>query len=70
MDQTKFQVDVEKATPSCSADCPYLKIDIMELCGVANCYEDLRMLRRFRCLNDDYCRRLYAALEEERSKTE
>lgn len=68
MDQMKFQVDVEKATPACSADCPNLKIDIVEMCGVTDCYEGLRMLRRIRCVNDDYCRRLYAAFEEERSK--
>ncbi len=64
MDQMKFQVDVEKATPACSADCPNLRIDIMELCGVTDCYEGLRMLRRIRCANDDYCRRLYAAFEK------
>lgn len=70
MDQFKFQVDVDRATPACSADCPNLKIDIMEVCGVTDYYEGLRMLRRFRCINDDYCRRLYAALEKERSGKE
>ena len=67
MDQFKFQVNVDKATPACSADCPNMKIDIEELCGVTDYYEGLRMLRRFRCVNDDYCRRLYAAFDEERS---
>lgn len=64
MNQFKFQVDVDRATPACSADCPNLKIDIMEVCGVTDYYEGLRMLRRFRCVNDDYCRRLYRAFEE------
>ena len=64
MDQMKFLVDVEKATPACSADCPNLKIDIVELCGATDYYEGLRMFRRFRCVNDDYCRRLYRAFEE------
>lgn len=68
MDQTKFLVDVDKATPACSADCPNLQIDIVELCGVTDCYEGLRMLRRFRCVNDDYCRRLYRSFEKERSE--
>jgi len=70
MNPLKFQVDVEKATPACSADCQNLKIDIVELCGVTDYHEGLRMLRRFRCVNDDYCRRLYAAFDKERSSKE
>ena len=66
----KFQVDVEKATPACSADCPNLNIEIKikKSCYTVNGHEKFRMLRRIHCTNDEYCRRLYAVFDEKRSE--
>ena len=66
MDSLKFQVDVEKATPACSVDCPNLEIEIKTTCFMANTREELNRFRRIHCVNDEYCRRLYAAFDEER----
>jgi len=70
MNPLKFQVDVEKATPACSADCPNLNIEIEVMCYMADSLEELRRFRKFRCKNDEYCRRLYAAFDDERSDKE
>jgi len=68
MNSLKFQVDVEKATPACSADCPNLNIEIETTRYMANSHEVYCRARRIRCTNDEYCRRLYAAFDEERSE--
>lgn len=69
MDPLKFQVDVEKATPACSADCPNLNIniDIKTTCFMEDGRECVHKSKRIRCVNDEYCRRLYAAFDEERN---
>lgn len=53
MSDQYFQVNVELATPTCSADCPNLEIDV----------EDLGF-RKIHCVNDTYCQRLYRAIEK------
>ena len=70
MNPLKFQVDVEKATPACSADCPNLNIKIEETRYMVDSREEFCRLRRIHCANDEHCRRLYAAFDEERSDKE
>jgi hypothetical protein len=57
MSEQYFQVNVELATPACSADCLNLQIDI----------EDLGF-RKIHCVNDTYCQRLYRAIEKKESE--
>lgn len=65
MDKQYFQVNVELATPACSADCPNLEIDIEDLGFAVDRASDLCKMRKIYCVNDTYCQRLYRAMEKE-----
>ena len=68
MNPLKFQVDVEKATPACSADCPNLQIDVKDLNYVTDSRDGFSKMRKIRCVNDSYCQNLYRAFKEERDE--
>lgn len=62
MNKQYFQVNVEMATPACDANCPNLQIDIENLDYDVDNVNDLCNLRRARCVNAEYCKRIYKVL--------
>ena len=64
MNEQYFQVNVERATPVCDANCPNLQIDIEDLDYTVDSMDDLHKLRKIRCINDTWCQRLQAALKK------
>jgi len=64
MNEQYFQINVERATPACDANCPNLQIDVEDLEYAVDNVEDLCKLRKIRCINDTWCQRLQAAIKE------
>lgn len=62
MNEQYFQVNVERATPACDANCPNLQIDIEDLDYTVDNVDDLPKLRKIRCINDTWCQRLHNTL--------
>lgn len=65
MNEQYFQVYVEQATPACDANCPNLQINVDDndyyaVDSKSSYYKN----RRIRCVNDTWCRQLYAGMEK------
>ena len=62
MNEQYFQVNVERATPACDANCPNLQIDIEDFDYTVDSIDDLPKLRKIRCVNAEYCKHIYKVL--------
>jgi len=62
MNEQYFQVNVERATPACDANCPNLQIDVDDV----NYREDGPLIQKrvIRCVNDTWCQQLYIGMEK------
>jgi len=62
MNEQYFQVNVERATPACDANCPNLQIDVDDV----NCREDGALIQKrvIRCVNNTWCQQLYVGMEK------